>query len=261
LASTRIFDQQHYDLLNRSRGDVVSRLLAEVKQSLELRTAVDVGCGLGHFSGLLQSLGFEVTGVDGRKENVEEAQRRFPPVAFKHFDAQDASLRSLGQFDLTFCFGLLYHLENPLLTIRHLRAMTGKLLLVEGVIFPGEEPIMALVDEGATEDQGLNHFAFYPTEACLIKMLYRAGFPHVYGFAAQPDHPEYRSTKNSRRIRTVLAASAGDLSSTLLKRVIEPSTEIVPWDPTSGVRKSRPLQRLRRLVRETLPRQAKTGKA
>src|SRR5580765_2579479 len=121
-----------------------------------------------------QDSGPKVIGVDGRQQNVEEARRRFPEIAFRHCDAQDAALRALGQFDLVFCFGLLYHLENPLLTIRHLHAMTTKLLLVEAVIFPGEEPIMALVDEGMTEDQGLNHFAFYPTEACLIKMLYRA---------------------------------------------------------------------------------------
>ena len=67
-------------------------------------------------------------------------------------------------------------------TIRHLHAMTKNVLLVESVTFPGQEPIMALVDEGRTEDQGLNHLAFYPTESCLVKMLYRAGYSDVYGF-------------------------------------------------------------------------------
>ena len=49
---------------------------------------------------------------------------------------------------------------------------------------------MALVDEGKTEDQGLNHIAFYPTEACLIKMLYRSGYSHVYVFNVPPDHSD-----------------------------------------------------------------------
>lgn len=261
----RIFDADHYKALNTSRGAVVSALLSELIKPLDIRTAIDIGCGLGHFSDLLKTLDLEVMGVDGRQQNVEEARRRFPGIAFRHCDAQDAALRALGQFDLVFCFGLLYHLENPLLTIRHLHAMTAKLLLVEAVIFPGEEPIMALVDEGMTEDQGLNHFAFYPTEACLIKMLYRAGFPSVYGLASQPDHPEYHSGRNSRRIRTVLAASSAPIQSVLLKRVAEPSTRIAPWDPTNGVAQSHPLQRLRRFVSRTLPRAGnpteKTGKA
>lgn len=230
MASTRIFDQQHYDPLNSSRGEVVSRLLAEIKMPLGLRTAVDVGCGLGHFSGLLQSIGFEITGVDGRQQNVEEAQRRNPNIRFLRFDAEDPSLRSLGRFDLVFCFGLLYHLENPLLAIRHLRAMTEKLLLVEGVIFPGDEPTMGLVDEGPSEDQGLNHIAFYPTETCLQKMLYCAGFRFVYRFTTPPEHPGYHRSGRIPKIRSMLAASHELITSSQLEVVPQPSTPIQPWD-------------------------------
>jgi SAM-dependent methyltransferase len=252
LTPPRVFDLQHYDALNISRGETVSRLLSELSQTLGIRTAVDVGCGLGYFSSLLRTLGLNVSGVDGRQQNVEEARRRFPEIVFRHCDAQEAALRGLGQFDLVFCFGLLYHLENPLLTIRHLHAMTAKLLLVEGVIFPGEEPIMALVDEGPTEDQGLNHIAFYPTEACLVKMFYRAGFSHVYGFSTAPRHPEYRATKGARRTRTMLAASHDPLTSQMLKHLAEPSTQIAPWDPTSGAAQRHPLQKLRTFVRKTV---------
>jgi 2-polyprenyl-3-methyl-5-hydroxy-6-metoxy-1,4-benzoquinol methylase len=106
-------------------------------QPLGLRTALDVGCGLGHFSGLLHSSGLQVSAVDGRQGNVEEGRRRYPQVSFRKFDAEDYALRELGKFDLVFCFGLLYHLENPMLTIRHLQAMTKTLLLVEAVTFPG----------------------------------------------------------------------------------------------------------------------------
>ena len=64
-------------------------------------------------------------GVDGRQENVEEAQRRFPQIPFRICNAQESALRDLGRFDLVFCFGLLYHLENPLIAIRQLCAMTA----------------------------------------------------------------------------------------------------------------------------------------
>jgi SAM-dependent methyltransferase len=252
LSAPRIFDHQHYDALNSSRGTVVSRLLSELKEPLSLSTTIDVGCGLGHFCGLLKSLGLNVLGVDGRRQNVEEAQRRFPDIPFRECDAQDPTLCDLGQFDLVFCFGLLYHLENPLLTIRHLHAMTAKLLLIESVIFPGEDPIMALVDEGPTEDQGLNHFAFYPTEACLIKMLYRSGFSNVYGFTSQPIHPEYHVGENLRRTRTILAASVRSVQSALLQPVPEPSTPILPWDPASGALQPHALQKLRRLVNRSV---------
>jgi SAM-dependent methyltransferase len=259
LTAPRVFDLQHYDALNISRGEVVSRLLSELTQPLGLRTAVDIGCGLGYFSNLLRSLGLDVRGVDGRSQNVEEAQHRFPDIPFRQGDAQDSALRDLGRFDLVFCFGLLYHLENPLLAIRHLYALTEELLLVESVIFPGDEPIMALVDEGKTEDQGLNHIAFYPTEPCLVKMFYRAGFSHVYGFNTAPNHPEYHAQRNARRTRTMLAASQKPLSSRQLKRLAEPSTGIAPWDPTSGVAQAHPLHRLRTLVRERMAKTSRDG--
>jgi SAM-dependent methyltransferase len=234
LGNPLIFDGSHYDKLNPTRGEVLTKLLGAVGRDLGLQTAVDVGCGVGYFSGLLNSLGLRVIGVDGRKENIEEAKRRSPGVDFLHMDAQDAGMVNLGVFDLCLCFGLLYHLENPFLAIRHLHSLTKTLLLVEAVTFPGTEPIMALIDEEIYADQGLHYFAFYPTEACLIKMLYRAGFPHVYGFSLLPSHPEYTDSAKGRRTRTMLAASQSKIESPYLRSVAEPASHIRPWDPQSG---------------------------
>jgi len=258
LASAPIFDQPHYDLLDHARGDVVARLLAELTPMASLKTAIDVGCGLGYFSRLLQSRGLEVTAVDGRSQNVEEARRRSNGVRFEQRNAEDAELLNLGKFDLGFCFGLLYHLENPLLTIRNLKALTGKILLVESVIFPGDEPIMALIDEEAHEDQGLNHIAFYPTEACLIKMLYKAGFKNVFGLTRQPEHDHYRSVNGGRRVRTLLAASDLEIHSAQLVRMSEASSPIRPWDPMSGaVKKS---DAFSRFTAKSLPEKVKSIK-
>ena len=252
MSEPRIFDRAHYGNLNHARGTLVTELLGEIKDRLGLHTAIDVGCGLGHFSALLDDAGMEVTAVDGRQENVEEASRRYPGIRFEQFDVQDKAISNLGKFDLVFCFGLLYHLENPMLAVRHLRAMTSHVLMIEGVIYPGNEPIMALIDEEIHEDQGLNHLAFYPTEACLVKIMYRAGFPQVYGFKRQPDHSEYRAGRATRRIRTMLVASLAPLSTELLKPILEPSLKIRPWDPEIDAG-SHALHTLGRFGRKALP--------
>jgi SAM-dependent methyltransferase len=252
LSTPRIFDAEHYENLNAPRATVVSTLLSGLIQKLALHTALDVGCGLGYFAGLLQSLGLKVSAVDGRHGNVEEARRRFPEIPFHQFDAEDPKVRELGIFDLVFCFGLLYHLENPMNAVRHLHAMTRELLLIEAVTFPGEEPIMALVDEGTGEDQALNRIAFYPTEACLVKMLYRAGFSNVYRLNGLPKHPDYYAGTNTRRTRTMLAGSIKPIRSDLLELLTESSTPIVPWDPCNGAPKTRGLQGFRRFVRKLL---------
>jgi SAM-dependent methyltransferase len=251
LKAPLVFDADHYGRLNAARGAVVTDVVADLRKSISLRTAIDVGCGVGYFSGLLQSNDFRVTAVDGRAENVEEAKRRHHGVQFHRFNAEDSQLLELGTFDLCFCFGLLYHLENPLQTIRLLRALTKTLLLVEGVIFPGTEPIMALIDEEPLEDQGLRHVAFYPTEACLIKMFYRAGFPFVYWLTSQPKHSEYNSSPDGRRIRTMLAASLVAVESAKLRLMPEPSSHIRPWDSSSGIKGPQTVLRLRRFAEKT----------
>jgi hypothetical protein len=77
----------------------------------------------------------------------------------------------LGWFDLVLCFGLLYHLENPLRAIRHLRGLTEKCLLLESMCLPEEKPSMLLREEPRQEDQSLTDVACYPSEGSLVKML------------------------------------------------------------------------------------------
>jgi hypothetical protein len=61
----------------------------------------------------------------------------------------------LGVADLIFCFGLLYHTENPFQVIRNIERLTGQRLLLEPPAFPSHEPVLRFVDEGPYLDQGL----------------------------------------------------------------------------------------------------------
>jgi SAM-dependent methyltransferase len=251
LSAPRVFDLHHYQTLNPSRAAATKNVLAEVRDQLGLHTAADVGCGLGYFSSLLHSLGLSVRGTDGRKENVEEASRRFPHISFQTMDAEDDALRALGCFDLVLCFGLLYHLENPFHAIRNLHGITSKLLLVESVVFPGAEPIMALVDEGPHADQGLHHIGFYPTESCLVKLLYKAGFANVYQFAKMPNLQDYDARRRGGRLRTMLAASHILINSGLLELVKEPQPRLIErlWPDGNAEPKASYFQKVRRLAR------------
>src|SRR5215831_10071377 len=143
----RIFDGGHYRDLDGARAAVLRRAVPEARRALDLRRAVDIGCGLGKLSALLAELGLEVTAVDARATNVEEGARRHPALRFLCADAEDPALARLGRFDLVACFGLLYHLENPFRAIRNLRALTGRLLLIETACLPGAAPTLELRDE------------------------------------------------------------------------------------------------------------------
>jgi FkbM family methyltransferase len=224
-----VHDQPHYTALNQAREATLRLLLASLTKSANLRTVVDVACGLGYFSSVVNGLSFQVTALDGRPDNVAEAKRRYPGIEFRVADAEDPGIRSQGEFDLVMCLGLLYHLENPFIAIRNLFAMTGKVAIVEGMVFPDDRPILAIMDEGLTEDQGLRYVALYPTENAMVKLLYRAGFPHVYRLTAKPPHPDFSSSSARNAARVFLVASRLPISSDLLQLAAEPPTNTDPW--------------------------------
>lgn len=230
---TWLFDRPWTRNFTKVRQDFISALLLEIRKQVQLQTALDVGCGVGDFSKFLSDLGLQVVAVDGREDNVAEAKRRYPHLAFRCANAEDLPAAGLGEFDFVLCCGLLYHLENPFRAVRGLFASATKLLFVETMCVPGNEPIMYLLDEGVAQDQALNYLAFYPSETCLTKMLYSAGFSHVYLVEKLPVDELYASTVWRKRVRTMLVASRVALNVPGLVRthgLIRPvEAEIDPW--------------------------------
>ena len=223
------FDHRHYLNLIRTRGETIRRVVTELGQRLLLESAVDAGCGVGFFSQILRECGLNVRGFDGREANVAEARRRFPAIAFQQNDIESADILKLGAFDLTLCFGLLYHLENPMLAIRHLRALTKKGLLLESMCIPGDSAGMVLRAEPAAADQSLTDIALYPSEPCLVKMLYHAGFAKVYRVVELPEHDDFRETADHARRRTVLLASIEPIRLPGFVEMAEPHDGSDPW--------------------------------
>src|SRR5580704_5211867 len=93
------FDTGYYQDLIRARAATIRRVVRALKPALGLRNALDVGCGVGFFAQTLTELGLETRGFDGRFENVVEARRRYPRLAFEYGDIESAETAELGTFD------------------------------------------------------------------------------------------------------------------------------------------------------------------
>ena len=245
LSKIVVFDRPMQSEMREAEIEFLRRVIPPWQSELGLRTALDLGCGVGYFSAMLRDLGFQVIAVDGRADNVAEARSRHTGIDFRVADAEDPSLSSIGTFDLVLCLGLLYHLENPMRAFRSLRALSGKLLLVESMAVPEEEPYLVLLDEPSGDDQSLWAVSCYPSEGAIIKMAYRAGFPSVYRFRDLPDHENYRSGLGRTRARTMMAASVEALDSPILEKVTESRPRVDLWttDPTGITKALRKLKR------------------
>ena len=224
-----IFDQPHYRKHIEARGAFIRKIVPQLKSALGLHTALDVGCGLGFFAELLEESGLKVSGFDGREVNIQEARRRYPQIPFETRDIEDSEVTRLGTFDLVLCFGLLYHLESPLRAIRHLKALAGRVLFLESMCFPSDQPLVLLREEPNSDDQSLTDLAFYASEECIIKMMYRAGFAFVYRTSAMPDHDDFRTTVDHERRRTVLVGTQEPLDSPTFLLATESREAQDPW--------------------------------
>ena len=210
---------------------MITGLLRAVRENFELSSALDVGCGVGYFSKFLSDLGFRVVAVDGREQNTLEAKRRYQGIEFLTADAEYLSANQIGTFDFVLCVGLLYHLENPFRVIRNLYDLTQKVLFVESAIAHGSMPGLFMIDEPKLENQGLSYVAFYPTESCLVKTLYRAGFSFIYGFKTLPNYSLFQETPKRLRERTMLVASKHQLAVPGLELLPEPECSFDFWIP------------------------------
>jgi SAM-dependent methyltransferase len=225
-----LFDD--YGLINESRKNFLQEVLPPLIAECGLNTALDVGCGIGFYSQWLSEVGMEVKAFDARSQNVQEAKERYPDVEFYVDDIEKPKMLEVGASDLVLCFGLLYHLENPFLAIRHLNTLAKKISIIESMIAPYSSPSAVLIDEMKRIDQALNYVAFVPSEPCLVKMIYRAGFSYVYRVAPLPNHTDFRTTLRHRRRRTILVASKSRLSHPTFRELREASVSDV-WERRS----------------------------
>jgi SAM-dependent methyltransferase len=199
-----LFDDAYYIQINEARWRAAEKMLDLLGRP---GSCLDAGCGPGWFAQRLVARGWSVTGTDGRDDLLDVARNRVPAAKFLALNIEAASeTRSLPVVDLVFCFGLLYHLENPFAAIRNLHRCTGKHMLIETQLAPEVSPTFHLVSEGENETQGLTFHAVIPSRSALVKMLHVAGFASVQRYAGAVEHEDFVETPGRKRRRDIFLA-------------------------------------------------------
>jgi len=112
-------------------------LLERCGGSLEGKRVLDVGCNCGGFSFQAAADGAEhVLGVDVADRYIEQANfikdaLGAERVEFRKLGIDELDREDVGTFDITLCLGLLYHLENPVGSMRKLAGITRDLILLD----------------------------------------------------------------------------------------------------------------------------------
>ena len=204
--------------------NILKSILSDLKiADPKIKSSLDVGCGVGYFSKFLREEGFNVTAFDVREDNIVEAKKRVKNVEFFVDDIEDL-INIKGDFDLVLCFGLLYHLENPLKALRNLVKLTKKYLIIESMIAPDNRPAALLVKEEQELDQSKNYVALLPTEKLIVYFLKLLDFK-VYKLNLnyyQPHiHSDFKSNLLKHKSRTIILASRKEVCTKGIEEIKE----------------------------------------
>jgi len=94
---------------NQRRQEHLASLGLDIRGS----TVLEVGAGIGDHTSFFLDRDCRVVTSDAREENLKQLRRRYPDIEVRRLDLDSPPSTFEGAFDIVYCYGLLYHLQNP----------------------------------------------------------------------------------------------------------------------------------------------------
>lgn len=182
----------------------------------DLETAVDVSCHEGFFSLVLAEYFKKVTGIDKNTDSLAKATQI--SSLFEDFEINfvNSTVENWNETaDLVLCFGLIYHVENPIQVLRKLAFLTEKSLCLETQVLPFnftgsiedgsflwqrelKGTFGLCVDYSSSAEGGLTDLSLIPSKPTLEFLLRQFGFKTINFY--QPESDDYEQFVRNHRI-------------------------------------------------------------
>lgn len=180
--------------------------------------ALDVSCHEGYFSVVLKEYFHRVVGIDKNIESLNKAKQianllGHSDILFNNSSLEDWSNNKNADFVL--CFGLLYHVENPIQILRKLAALANKAVCIETQVLPynlsgsiedgsylWQRELNGLfglcIDYSDRPEGGLTDVALVPSVQALEFLLKQFGFKTVNFYT--PESSDYEQFVRGHRV-------------------------------------------------------------
>jgi len=173
--------------INKARQEHLGSLGLDLKR----KRVLEVGAGIGLHTPFFLQRDCQVVVTDGNPENVEEIRRRYPQLTVEVLDLEkDEPLQLFGDFDLVYCYGLLYHLANPARALVRLAEICRGQLLLETCVSSGNFDEVLFLRDFVSNNQAVSGVGCRPTRLWVMNCL-REGFGYAYVARTQPDHADF----------------------------------------------------------------------
>ena len=135
-------------------------------------------------------LGIDIVDRYIEQANFIKAAVGVKNVSFEKCSLDDLSPGTHGLFDIALCFGILYHLENPVASMRRIAAVTRKVMVVDTNVMTTTDdlPVWQMkISGGPIGDKDVTSLwrpaegvcQFVPSRAAVARLLQFLGFPTV----------------------------------------------------------------------------------
>ena len=188
------------------------------KSAGEYSDALDISCHEGYFSLILSEFFDNVTGLDKNHESLEKAKLISSVLGRERIRYENLSIEMWNDkknVDFVLCYGLLYHVENPVQILRKLATLANKTVCIETQVLPFETNCSIedgsylwqremtgmfglCVDYSSSPEGGLTDLALVPSRQTLIFLLKQFGFKTVSFYT--PEINDYEQFVRNHRV-------------------------------------------------------------
>ena len=224
------FDNLRYLRMNARRLEHLATLALPVSG----KPVLEVGAGVGDLTGFFLDRGCRVTSVEPRPENVATFQARYASAEFwpagrlRVLTGDVYHLSTHGQIEphpVLFCYGLLYHLDQPQAALQEIAASCSDLLILESCVSYDADESIVLIDEDASDHtNAISGRGCLPSRRWVYQRLSEL-FEHVYMPLTQPLHEQFcldwrQQRPPPGRHRAIFVAARHELVNSMLYRGI-----------------------------------------
>lgn len=202
-----------FHLFKTLRGNILKRykhffpsIVSLAGGSLKGKTVLDCGCNCGFWSIQAQRNGADsVLGFDGTSENIDQANFikkliGLDGVEYRVYDVHNVSSSELGQFDITFFLGVLYHICKPVDVLARLKDVTRDFVVVDTSLILSENAILTLRSDVVHNQNYSNVLRMYPSAKAVHELLKYVGFRKIRYIENAADDLPQNYLKGTRRV-------------------------------------------------------------
>jgi SAM-dependent methyltransferase len=200
--------------------------LASLRLDIAGSTVLEVGAGIGDHTNFFINRNCQVVTSEAREENLIILRQRYPGLRVLQLDLDNPPKTFSEVFDIIYCYGLLYHLNNPSRAIEFMANCCKKMLLLCTCVSFGNDNLVNLCLENKLDvTQSVAGMGCRPTRKWIYNQL-KQYFNYVYLPITQPCHEEFPidwsspSSHKSNFARAVFIASREKINNEFLTEEI-----------------------------------------